>query len=98
MPWYSVFSCFIFLFRSNGKKEHLDENDFRHGYGKLFPKFSSDSYLISVIFKVLSQQLRGTLTTAFERYFTVEVLRAWLNIHANSFLGKSHEMKMGEGA
>ena len=27
---------FIFLFRTNGKKEHLDENDFRHGYGNYF--------------------------------------------------------------
>ena len=27
---------FIFLFRTNGKKEHLDENDFRPGYGSYF--------------------------------------------------------------
>ena len=27
---------FIFLFRTNGKKEHFDENDFRHGYGNYF--------------------------------------------------------------
>ena len=33
-----VFRIFIFtfLFRSNGKKEHLDENDFRNGYGNYF--------------------------------------------------------------
>ena len=35
VPRYSVFS-FIFLFRSYGKKEHLDENDFRYGYGNYF--------------------------------------------------------------
>ena len=27
---------FSFFFRSNGKKEHLDENNFRHGYGNYF--------------------------------------------------------------
>ena len=27
---------FIFLFRANDKKEYLDENDFRHGYGNYF--------------------------------------------------------------
>ena len=30
------------------------------------------NYLISAMFKVLSQQLQGTLTTAVEIYFTVE--------------------------
>ena len=64
----------------------------------IFQKCWSESYLISAMFKVLPQQLRGTLTTAFERYFTVEDLRTWINIHTNSFLNKYHEMKMGEGA
>ena len=32
----------------------------------------SQSYLITVMFKVLSQQLQGTLTAAFERHFTIE--------------------------
>ena len=27
---------YIFLFRNYGKKEHLNENDFRHGYGNYF--------------------------------------------------------------
>ena len=36
VPWYSVFSFFIFLFRSSGKNEHLDENHFRHAYGNYF--------------------------------------------------------------
>ena len=30
------------------------------------------NYLITGMFKVLSQQLRGTLTTAFERHLTIE--------------------------
>ena len=33
VPWYPLF---IFLFRGNGKNEHLDENDFRHGYRNYF--------------------------------------------------------------
>ena len=32
-----VFHIFIFIFfRINGKKEHLNENDFHHGYGNYF--------------------------------------------------------------
>ena len=34
IPCFHFF--FFFLFRSNGKNEHLDENDFRHGYGNYF--------------------------------------------------------------
>ena len=56
------------------------------------------------MFKVLPQQLPGTLTTAFEIYFTAEDftdmdqhMLILILIHANSFLGK-YEMKMGEGA
>ena len=36
VSWHSVFSFFIFLFRSNGKNEHLHENNLRHGYGNYF--------------------------------------------------------------
>ena len=42
-PWLTVdlyegamVFIFLFLFRTNGKKEHLDESDFRHGYGNHF--------------------------------------------------------------
>ena len=52
------------------KKEHLDEKNFHQSYGNevLFLK----SYLIIAMFKVFSRQLRGTLTAAIQRYFTVE--------------------------
>ena len=40
--WYKgamIFRVFfLFLFRTNGKKEHLDENDFRHGFGNYFQR------------------------------------------------------------
>ena len=51
------------------------------------------------MFKVLSQQLRGTLTMTFERHLTVADITAWINIRANFFLGiKYYETKMVEGA
>ena len=49
------------------------------------------------MFKVLSQQLRGTLAMTFERHLTITDLRTWINIHANYFLGKYDETQMGEG-
>ena len=36
--------------------------------------------------KVLFQELRDTLTTAFERHVTVKIFRTWIKIHANFFL------------
>ena len=53
---------FIFLFKTNGKKRHLDENDFR-AIMLVSPKNYSESYLIATMFKVSSQKLGGTLTT-----------------------------------
>ena len=35
-------------------------------------KVSFRKYLITTIFKVLLQQFRGTLTTAFERHLTIK--------------------------
>ena len=62
---------FIFLFRNNVIGEQLDENDFRRCY-VFFPKVSFRKYLITAMFKVLYQQLRGNLTTAFERHLITE--------------------------
>ena len=37
IPCFCFFIIILFfLFRSNCKKEHLDEKDFRHGYGNYF--------------------------------------------------------------
>ena len=66
--WYEddmAFLLLLFLFRTNGKKgRHLDENDFRHCYGNFFRKRHSESYLITAMLKVPSQQ-------HFERCLTV---------------------------
>ena len=61
-----VFCVFIvIIFKSNDKKRHLDANDVRHCYGNFFRKWHSESYLITAMFKVPSQEIRGTLTIAF---------------------------------
>ena len=65
MSWYSACLLLSFFFRTNGKKGHLDENGFHHCYSNFFRKWYSESYLISPMFKVFSQQLRGTLKTTF---------------------------------
>ena len=41
-------------------------------YGNFFPKVSFRKYLITAMFKVLYQQLQGTLTTAFEGHLATE--------------------------
>ena len=33
---FFIVFIFLFLFRSNGIKEHLDKNDFHHGYVNYF--------------------------------------------------------------
>ena len=71
MPWHSVFSFLFFLFRNNVIREQLDENDFRRCY-VFFPKVLFRKYLITAMFKVLYQQSRVNLTTAFERHLTTE--------------------------
>ena len=50
------------------------------------------------MFKVLSQHLRGTLTTAFERLPAVEDFTEMDHHTCEFFLGKYHGMKMWEGA
>ena len=63
---------FIFLFRTKVKKDQLDDNNFRQGYGNYF-KSAILNLLITAMLKVLSQQFlsRGTLTTEFDRHLTV---------------------------
>ena len=58
-----------FLLRNKGKREQVDENDFGRCYGHFFffKKVPFEKYLITAMFKNLSQQLRCTLATAFER-------------------------------
>ena len=69
LEWYGValvfrVFIFIFLFRTNGKKEYLGENEFVTVM-VIFRKCHSESYLITSVFKICSQQLRATLTATF---------------------------------
>ena len=68
-----VFRVFIFNFcLETTVREQVDENDFRPCYGTFFSKVSFKKYLITAMFKVFSQQLRRTFTTAFERQLTIK--------------------------
>ena len=44
--------AFLFLLRTNGKKEHLDESYFRHSYGNYF-----ESAILKVTWYQLSSKL-----------------------------------------
>ena len=93
------FLFFVFcVFRTNGEKEHLDESNFCHRYADFLENVVLKiSYLITTISKLFPRQLGNTLTTTFERHFTVEDFTEMLNVGANSFLVKHHEMKIEEG-
>ena len=92
------FLFLIFLFRSNGIKEHLDKNDFRHGYGNYF----KSAVLKITWFQLRSKFFLNNYEAHWQRHLKdtlhLKILRTWINIHANSFFGKYHEIKMGEGA
>ena len=62
---------FIFMFRNNVTREKLGQNNFRRCYG-FFLEVSFRKHLITTKFKILYQQLRSTLKTAFERHLTTE--------------------------
>ena len=68
MPWYSVFSFLFFCLETT----LLESNWMKMTYGNVFSKVSFRKYLITAMFKVLYQQLRGTLTTSFERHLLTE--------------------------
>ena len=44
-------SLILILFRTNGKKGRLEENDFRRCYANFFRKRHSESYFITAVFK-----------------------------------------------
>ena len=60
-----------FLFRKNGNREQLDENNLCRCYGSFFQKCYSKVLDWSYV-KVFFQELRGTLTTVFERQVTIK--------------------------
>ena len=71
MPSIQCFH-FYFLSRNNGIREQLYQNDFCCCYGEICFESVIRKYLITAMFKVLSQQLQDTLTMAYERHPLVE--------------------------
>ena len=96
---YHGIPCFYFsfFFRSNDMKEHLDEDEFRHCYGNCF----KNAVLKVTWFQLYSNFFLNNYKAHWQQHLKdtlqLKILRTWINIHANSILGKYHEMKMGEG-
>ena len=76
-----VFCVSIFIFRlEQTVREQLDENDFRHCYG-IFFESTILKLLDQATFKVLSQQLQDTLTTAISSdRLQLKILQTWITI------------------
>ena len=80
--YFGVSSFYFFcVFRTNCKKKHLDENDFR--LSQLCSKFSLNNYK-----QHWQQHLRYTLQ--------LKILRKWINMRANFFLVKYHGTQIDE--
>ena len=82
--WCFVFSFFILLCRSNGKTEHLDDNNFRHGCGNYF---KSDVLKVT-LFRLCSKFFLENYKAHWQRHLKytshLKILRTGINMHANS--------------
>ena len=89
---------FILLFRTKGKKEHLDENDFRQGYGNYF----ESATLKATWYQLWSKFFLNNYEWHRQRYLKdtlqLKILQTCISIRPNSFLGKYHETNMGKGS
>ena len=94
MPWYSAWSLLLFLFRTNGKKGRLDENDFRHCHGIFFAKVAlwkllDHSYVESSFPIIMRHIENSTLKDTLQ----LNIFRTWINLRATSFINTSVNMK-----
>ena len=109
--WYEdalIFRVFIFtfLFRTNGKKKHLDKTDFRHCYGDFFEAATRDhknTWSQLYVEGFFSSGTRNIDNNFFKDNTQLKILHAWNKIRFNSFsffqdLSKHHETKINEGA
>ena len=98
--WYFACLLLLFLFRTNDKKGHLDENDFRPCYGNVFRKWHSQldqSYVQSPF----STNTRHTANSILKNTLQFFILRIWINMRAKSFvksLVNVTETRIDEGA
>ena len=72
MPLYSTCLLLLFLFRTNGKKGHLDESDFCHCYGNFFETTILKVTWYQLYSKFLLINYKAHWQHHFERYLTVE--------------------------
>ena len=81
---FHVFIFIILLFRINGKKGHLAENDFRHHYGNflkvLFWKLLDYSYVQSSFSAIMRHIDNSSLK------YPLQLKILWINIRVNSFI------------
>ena len=93
----SSFNFYFFVFRTNGKKEHLDENNFCDGYSNFYESAAVKvSHLMIAMFKVFFSTIRrhidhGIWETFYSRRFygnvsTYVLILPWLTIMQTSWL------------
>ena len=88
--------CYYFLFRTNGKKGHLDDNGFRHCYGNFFRKLLNHSYVQSPF----SRNTRHIDNSILKDTLSFFILRIWISMRAKSFIKTSvnvTETRIDEG-
>ena len=103
MTWYSACLLLLILFRTDGKKGHLDENDFRHCDGDFFSKVAFWKLLHHSYVRIVpSQQLRRHIDKSILRdTLQLYILRTWMNMRTKFFIKTSvnvTETKIDEGA
>ena len=87
MTWYSTCLVLLFLFRTNGKKGHLDKNDFRQCYGNFFSKVAFWTLLDhSYVQSPFSTNTRHFDNSNLKDTLQFFILRAWINMRAKSFI------------
>ena len=93
MPWYSACLLLLFLFRTNGKKGRLDENDFRlclAFFSKVaFWKLLDHSYVQSS-FPINTRHIENSI---LKDTLQLNIFRTWINLRATSFIKTSVNMK-----
>ena len=97
--WYEddmVFCVFIvIILRGDGKKRHLDANQFRHCYSNFFRKWRSERYLITAMFKgssAITKLIDNCIFKAGLSFYQFYILRTWINMRAKSFT-KTYERR-----
>ena len=88
---------FIFLFRTNSRKEHLDEKDFRHGYSNYFESAILKVFWLQLCSNFFLNNYEAHWLGHLKDILQLKVLETWINKHANFFLSTC-ETKIDKGA